>query len=335
MSILQSKLRIDKSKICYVHRGRNHLLTKYFIPQIGHDYNFDFRGTPFLNSLFLVLKSFLNSIEIRRSEFFLFEGGMHIPSAIFLKWFYPQSKFILNIADPTLFLKNTTFLSRFKFKFKLYLISRFDFLITNSPMIKQNLNILFPQKKNVTYRYYLPLFYECNFDFNNIKIGTKGTSVVNIGFSISRPAETGFVKGFDIFFKILDYLSYKLPENTNFYLCGKNTEKYLNKKNLINLGHVTDIKFLFNKIDILLCTSRYDSYPSIVIEALNNNVLPIVSSKCGNSLDLKKINPKLVIENPENIDEWLYSIKYFMNNALSKNSLIKINNLLTKFIFIE
>ena len=325
MPVLRA-MNLSPNECSYIHRGRNRDLSKYFLPQCCADYTYDYRGIKrfrILNSILGLIKALIFSLEVDNHKYYLLEGGMFIWIGIFLKLFNPRSQIIMNIADPTLAVYRTTLISRFKRFVKLKLISRFSMIVTNSPIIEDEVKSIFPTKR--IYRYYLPLFEEEIKKFSDCKREFKK----NILFLITRPKETGLTKGLDIFYEMV-----KHPDlaGFNFIVGGAGTEllDLSGHKNVQVHGHIYDVSEAFKLADILVVPSFYDAYPSVSIECFAFGVLPIVSAGSGSWADLKKISDLLVVDDTHNIHEWTTKIKSI--TALDHSTYCKILNLGVGFI---
>jgi glycosyltransferase involved in cell wall biosynthesis len=316
---LNLDLGIAKSNLTYIHRGRNKYLSSYFMRSCVSDYNYDFRGLvkfSFLNFIAHFCKSLITSLEIKKNQAYIFEGGLHIVVAFFLMIRFRKAIFIMNIADSLLHQKNVFWFGKIKQKVKIFLIRRFDFILTNSPMIYDELKML-SHFKNPIYVYKLPIFHK---KFTQIPDIRKNKTIL---FLITRPSETGNIKGLHIFRRIVKNF-YKLDKTISFIVGGAGTE-YLkfNTPNVIVNGHFDTVDQAFNKAQLLLCPSIYDAYPCVSIECLTKGVLPIVSSGCGSSSDLALINENFVVIKQNNISEWVNKILKVLNFSSSDMPRIK------------
>ena len=155
-----SEIGINKNQVVYVHRGRNKILSDFFLSQCIADYNYDFRGLKRLkifNKPFHLVKSFLTAFEIERAKFYLLEGGLFIPLGFYLKILNPKSKIIFNIADPTLALFSNNIFARFKYHLKIRSLRFFDIYLSNSMNVCEELTKITKNKSQI-YHYYLNLF---------------------------------------------------------------------------------------------------------------------------------------------------------------------------------
>ena len=306
---------ISKSEVIYIHRGRNRVLNNFFTPQCRADYNFDYRGVKkikILTTFFMIIKSFITALEVEKSKYYLLEGGMFIWIGIFLKLLNPSAKVIFNIADPTLAKYHDNFLSNIKYKMKIYLVSKFDVYITNSIMIAERLDKLYPGKK--VYHYYLPLFND-KLDFNPIKDLRKD----KVLFLITRPKETGFTKGLDVFLKLAKAM-YAHNPSIQFILGGAGTKELdlSDYPNIVCYDHFYDVAVAYEMTRILIVPSFYDAYPCVSIECLAKGVIPIVSKGSGSFHDLKCINNNCGVHETNNIQEWIEKINYFNSMPLNE-----------------
>lgn len=298
-------LGIKRDEVVLLHRGRNKHLTNFFIKQSYSDYNYDFRGLkvlPPLNIFFHVIKSFITSLEIERGKIYVLEGGLFIIIGLMLKVRDRKNLVILNIADPTLYSFRKIKKSMIKNFIKVKILSLFDGFITNSEMVQREYKSIFPNKKNIS-RYYLPVFYDkaVKIEKNNIKD--------KVLFLITRPRETGYIKGLEIFEQIVSEVG-KHKSQLTFFLAGAGTENlsFNGEEKITKLGHLHEIKGAYKKVNIIICPSIYDCYPSVSVECIEYGVLPIVSVDCGSAIDIRKIDANLVVENTLNIGEWTEKI---------------------------
>jgi len=109
----------------------------------------------------------------------------------------------------------------------------------------------------------------------------------------------------DYFGKGLDILS-KLGEK------GYNIDCYTNANipyvNCISPVPNEQCPYLYSKYRILIFPSRYESFGLVPLEALALSI-PVIMRETGIGYDLKKIIPEFVVENGENIDEYIERIK--------------------------
>ena len=303
MKILEH-INVSSKECVYIHRGRNKSLSRFFVPQTCGDYTYDFRGIKkirFLSTPLGFLKSLIFALEVDQHKYYLLEGGMFIWIGIFLKIFNKNSKIIMNIADPTLAVYEYSIYSRMKRVVKLYLLSRFDIFITNSPMVKKELENLFPDR--LVLQYYLPLFN----DRLKHPIHRKRNFKKRVLMLITRPLETRRTKGLDIFLKIA---SHPLLHEYQFLLGGSGTEllDITKHERLTSFGHFHNVEEAFAKTDIIVVPSLYDAYPSVSIECFKYSVLPIISNGCVSYYDLKEVSNKLLVDSSVDIEEWIKKI---------------------------
>jgi glycosyltransferase involved in cell wall biosynthesis len=312
-------LGISKSNLTYIHRGRNKYLSNYFMRSCTSDYNYDFRGLvkfPVLNLVAHFFKSLLTSLEVKKNQAFVFEGGLHILIALFLMLRYRKAMFILNIADPALYQKNAFWFGKVKQKIKILLIRKFDFILTNSPMIYDELDKLH-DFKGLIYVYRLPIFHK---RITKIPDVEKNKAIL---FLITRPSETGYIKGLHIFERIVE-IFYELDKTITFIIGGSGTEDLkFNTPNVIINGHFESVDQAYKMAQVLLCPSTYDAYPCVTLESLKKGVLPIVSAGCGSASDLSLVYENLVVDRQDDLNEWADKILKVLNISSSDMPRIK------------
>lgn len=104
-----------------------------------------------------------------------------------------------------------------------------------------------------------------------------------IGYHISGKNDD-FIKGTDMFFKILKKFSHN--SNYLFLLFGnvrKDFKNYFNK-NIINYGKILDDKFIrniYNSSDLIISTSRFESFGQVMLEAQSCGTCCIAFNKTG------------------------------------------------------
>lgn len=305
-----NQLKISKADVTLIHRGRNKFISDYFKKYCDHDYNYDFRhkqNRKISNLIFNFLKSLIFLYELKKSKYYLLEGGLFIHIAILLTSFSNKRKIIFNIADPFLYKKNRKFLTKLKYKFKINFLKKCTYIFTNSPLVYDELVSIGLEEKIYYYK---------------LAIGSKKINTININhdsnnknilYLVTRPRETGHIKGLDVAINIL-----KADRNKGYkYIFAGSNDIQHNSSNLIKKGFVDDISELYKECKILICPSAYDSYPGVSIECIKYSVLPLVSDRCGSAVDLKKINHNLVA-NYGDIQDWLSKIHNLMNLSNEK-----------------
>lgn len=127
---------------------------------------------------------------------------------------------------------------------------------------------------------------------NNSKLNKSSKQFVNQNFNSKSSITIGFaaplyirVKSLDIFINIINELknNFSIKVVTagsgvdEFYLTS-HLNKIMGFKSYKHLGWVKNIDIFFNKIDILIIPSRYDSCPNFVLEAINIPNIRIIAS---------------------------------------------------------
>ena len=138
--------------------------------------------------------------------------------------------------------------------------------------------------------YYIPhkvsKKFKKNLDLKKLNIVSKKEK--NILF-FSYTHRDGFVKGNDLFLKVLSQLS-KDGNKYHVYICGFKNDillKELKNIRLTFLGYLNEEKLnkLYNSVDLLVSCSRYESFGQTIFEARMTG-LPIISFKVGGILDI-------------------------------------------------
>jgi glycosyltransferase involved in cell wall biosynthesis len=108
-----------------------------------------------------------------------------------------------------------------------------------------------------------------------------------------------------------------------FYFVGKDTSvmaenikaKSINISEIIITGMVSELEktLLLKDIDVLICPSREDPMPAVVVEAMKNRKATIVSSACGIAEYIRERVNGLVFES-ENVDDLKNKIIWCIEN---------------------
>lgn len=299
------ELNISSKDITFVHRGRNRYHSRFFKDFCDYDYNYDFRHQPnrkIINIFLNFLKSLIFLYEVKTSRFYLLEGGLCLHIGMIINLFNREKKIIFNLADPFLYKKNNGFFTRLKYKIKISFLRKCAFIFTNSPLAYEELVQL-----GLKEIYYYKL------QISDSKIDDKSIyphedKNKNILYMITRPSETGHIKGLDI---ATDIIKHDISDEYKYIFAGSEDIEF-DDSNLTKIGFTDDVSSLYKKAKILICPSAYDSYPCVSVECIKYSVLPLVSNRCGSSVDLKEIDQNLVADYA-NIKDWLTKIDTLMN----------------------
>ena len=176
-------------------------------------------------------------------------------------------------------------LDKFFYKKKKYLLKKkfFSFITPSTELYK----LCNKEIKNSKI-YYIP--HKVSRSFKRIKVNKKNnnfrTNKRNILF-FSYPESDSFVKGNDLFKKILLQLS-KEKDEYNIIICGNKNNLFKSSDNLkiSYVGYLSEIKLnkLYNSVDLLVSCSRFESFSQTVFEAKKCN-LPTISFKVGGMID--------------------------------------------------
>lgn len=305
-----NQVKISKSDVTLIHRGRNRFLSDFFKKYCDHDYNYDFRhkeNRKILNLIFNFLKSLIFIYELKKSKYYLLEGGLFIHIGILLTLFSNKRKIIFNIADPFLYQKNRNFLTKFKYRFKINFLKKCTYILTNSPLVYSELASMGLEEKMYYYKLAIS-----NKKINTIDIN-HDVDNKNILYLVTRPRETGHIKGLDV---AIDILKADRNKEYKYIFAGSNDIQH-NSSNLVKKGFVEHVSELYKECKVLICPSAYDSYPCVSIECIKYSVLPLVSDRCGSAEDLRKIDLNLVA-NYGDIHDWQSKIHSLMNYSNEK-----------------
>jgi glycosyltransferase involved in cell wall biosynthesis len=149
-------------------------------------------------------------------------------------------------------------------------------------------------------------------------------------FSIGMIANFNPIKNIELYLEIIKKFK-KNNENVKFYLMGKiwNTQKHYYDKciNIIKKNKLYNLKIItssskssfLNKLDVYICTSKSESSPLTICEALSNG-LPIISTDIGDLKYFIKTKKFGYIIPNDNIDLFYKKILILKENkSLYKN----------------
>lgn len=119
-------------------------------------------------------------------------------------------------------------------------------------------------------------------------------------------------KGADLLPKIMGNLGEKY---VLYYTAGLRTPpKDFNLKNMVPLGRLSDNELVewYNKCDAVLYPTRLEGFGYPVVEA-GLCGKPVFASNCSSIPELKKFNKKLILCQPNNIEDFVTKIRRFNN----------------------
>ncbi len=176
-----------------------------------------------------------------------------------------------------------------------------------------------------------------NSNSNNNKLTKKNfpfNSQITIGFAAPLFLR---VKSLDIFIKICNELNSNFPIKVitagsgvdELYFTSK-IRKIIGEDNYLHLGWLDNLNIFFEKIDILIIPSRYDSCPNFLLEAINIPNIRIIASDIPAHREILMQNDLLFPL--ENFKEINYKFKKII---LMKNERYKsyINKVKEKYTF--
>lgn len=196
-----------------------------------------------------------------------------------------------------------------------------EYVFNTSKYIIPNSRITFDIINN-TYDIDLSLKQPCNItyiDYKNMEnknLEDRKYDIAFICYSWKRK-----VKNYDLVYKLVNH---KYLEKYNILVIGKNQSK-ITKDNILQIDNCSNNEILeyLSNTKLLCIPSIYDSSPNILKEALMCNCNIILSKNVGTYNYFENSN---IVENINNIDEWLYKIV----NNIGKQ--IKVKSLNTKLI---
>lgn len=130
----------------------------------------------------------------------------------------------------------------------------------------------------------------------------------------------------------LVYKIYKQLPKLKKIVIGSNAEKYLDCENTEIYDFMPN-EILMQKISlskIMLIPSVYDCGPNTMIEAINNNCIPILYRNCGYSA---YVNNDFVLDNLQDQD-WIQKIKKCIVKTLEENEYKSIYNIVENSTFL-
>jgi glycosyltransferase involved in cell wall biosynthesis len=125
-------------------------------------------------------------------------------------------------------------------------------------------------------------------EFYRIKPDLKNKKMVFIGSN--RPE-----KGIDLLVKAYSGLvrKMKLPK---LYLVGSNMDEFKGGPKGIEIVGEADCTKYLSKATYLIHPARYDSAPTVLMEAMAAGIIPIASKNCGNYHLVEKLHPRLLLD---------------------------------------
>jgi glycosyltransferase involved in cell wall biosynthesis len=88
-----------------------------------------------------------------------------------------------------------------------------------------------------------------------------------------------------------------------------------NKSRIEYRGHlkVEEVKSVLENANLLILPSREDAYPMVVLEALSEGTPVLISRNCGNSGEVREIDPNFVCESG-NIIEYVQKVRHLLRD---------------------
>ncbi len=128
--------------------------------------------------------------------------------------------------------------------------------------------------------------------------------------------------------KGLDYLLislFKIKEHTKnikILIAGNGSERYFRKRikelnlndTVIWLGKRKDVRAIYNASDIFVYPTLFDTFGYVVLESLFCGCVPVVSKYCGASEIIRKIDERLIINDPTDPNEIAEKIIWLLKN---------------------
>ncbi len=152
----------------------------------------------------------------------------------------------------------------------------------------------------------------------------RGNKRRNVKFKFALIAYFEMRKAQDVFITAIEKLPLSLREKAEFIMVGDSSiSRYgmeLSKKKehipqLILLGEVsqTELKNVFDEIDVLVCPSRDDPMPIVVTQAMQHGIPCVVSNQVGQAEYINHMENGIVVE-AGNADALAEAMRYCMEN---------------------
>ncbi len=164
---------------------------------------------------------------------------------------------------------------------------------------KSHMKFFWPKGHVIYFKMPLSKYYE-NYIIKNLV----NSDFIRIGF-VGRYHPD---KGIDLLKEILYKFNFKLNPNFKFFLLIPNLpleNKFRIHKSINFVSKTDNIYSFLSKIDILLLPSKNESYPIIILEALNAGC-KIIASDVGGIRENKSKEIKLLYG--DNVDDWIQNI---------------------------
>ena len=176
-----------------------------------------------------------------------------------------------------------------------------DIIIPNSQLTYNIINKIYSNEKKINNPIYTTnINYKNNTYFKSFE--NREYDIMFCCYSWSR-----LCKNFDLVKKLLKKIT-----QLKIILIGKNVVyDEIKQPNLFYIDNVPNEKMgdYFEKTKVLVIPSYFDSNPNVLIEAINAGCNIVTSKNVGNN---EHLNSNLVINNPNDIDEWMEKI----NNSI-------------------
>ena len=208
-------------------------------------------------------------------------------------------------------------------KFKKYYINNinkynyFDKIICVSDSTKNDFNTMFPQFKNKTV--VINNVQEDIIIKNKIKLNGS-YKLISIGRMVTQKNYERLILVMKkLIDKNLDIKLYIIGNGKYYKKINKLIKKYNLDKYIVLLGEITNIYDYLTQCDLFITTTRYESFPTVLIESLVSNT-PWIAPNVKGIKDVYKISPKnsaLVVNN--DIDSIVNGVIDAYNGKVNKN----------------
>lgn len=279
-----------------VYRNGPHKSTQLLAKKWGIDQFYQMKKYGRIGKLFFFFAEFINTLKLRGSDVYLFEGFSPALFAFLLK--RKDNKLIVKANDqlPYQFTKNKLFKHLFKI---CRMEHHIDGVIAVSEMIRDDYNELYNFKKIVV----CEGFIYRDSDLLQGEVRDDNKDFIFIG-------SNGHLKGLDISIKAFLHIRKTLDQfsDSSFYVLGGH-KSFLEKENfdideLENKGvvlveYTDDIFPYINKARYQLHFARYEPNAVSIMECMTMGVIPVISNKTGNHTFVSA-QCKSLVHNPSN-----------------------------------
>ena len=317
-----------KKTIAFISSGKPHPTTLECAKTIGADI-YEIKRTR-NDSIF---KSFMNSIKLffimKKYNYYLVESALSIFPVLMRRYFLFEKNCIIhraNSVEYNILLKNQK-VSLFNYFLSKFMLSKVDYCIAISKLVKSQVKEVFP--KRIVYISHTFLYEETFFDKENSK---ENFNFVFVGDYLSEYD----TKGIKLLIQYFNNLYAKELINSKLYIVGRNTKNlsYLNKypEKIKLIGYASPEKY-FQKAVFYIHNAKFEAGGTVVLEAMANGLIPIISKFTGNSDFLKFSLLKYNIYDPYDYDSFESIVKknYCMDlNSIKKFSFISRQIVLRK-----